>query len=67
MSVDIIKEMLAESFEKGREEGITEGVEEGMKNLLNAIRMLNSNSQIEEIAKHTGLSVERIEELKKEL
>ena len=59
MSADIVREMMVESFEEGREEG--------MKSLLDAIRMLNSNLQIEEIVKHTGLSVERIKELKEEL
>ena len=61
---------MQESFQAGLEQGIEQGIEQGSKDnaLKNAAAFLKLNKlSVEEIAYGTGLEIEEIEALKKEL
>lgn len=66
------KEGLEEGLEQGIEQGIEQGLEQGLeqgslnKSFEIAKSLLSTSMPIEEIAKHTGLSIEEIEKLKQE-
>jgi len=56
---------IKEGIEKGIKEGIEKGIEKGM--ILVAKNMLKLNIDIDTICKSTGLSIDKIEEIKREL
>ena len=56
----IAEKLINEGMEKGKEEGREEGREEV------ALQMLLENEPVERIARYTGLSKKRIEELRRQ-
>ena len=55
------------ALKKEREEGIEEGMEKGMEKGVKATKMILAGKSDEEIMKSTGLTIEQLEKLKKEL
>lgn len=60
---------MALSREEGREEGIEEGIEKGREEeaLEVALRMLKDGLPPESVVKYSGLSLEKVESLKREI
>jgi len=60
----IAEKLRNEGREEGREIGKQEGKEEGMEKV--ALQMLFENEPVEKIARYTGLTKDRIEELRRQ-
>jgi len=60
--------VMSTKFREGFEEGFKEGFREGMElaKIEVARSMLKDNLPLETISKYTGLSIEKLEELKRE-
>jgi predicted transposase/invertase (TIGR01784 family) len=60
-----LKEGIQKGIQKGIQEGIQKGIEKGTRMI--AIQMLKANVDIDIILKCTNLSIQKLNELKKEL
>ena len=64
---DLVKEMLDETDQKARQEGIEQGIERGIERGKEQVarNLLGKGMDVADVQEATGLSLERVEELKK--
>ena len=56
-----------EGYQKGIQQGMQQGMQQGFEKATHALRILKRGVSLEQVAQATGLSLQEIEELKKEI